>query len=139
VIDRFAIQMGRIGYPTHRRTHIYVLELSAKSLKQSPPGLRRRRAAWSPTATIAFAVNRSKPTRRHYNKDIWTVAADNADKGAHPTQVTTNPREDSSPAMVSRRQWIAYSTQLDPSSFIRHQADRRGTRSVASEDPYAPS
>ncbi len=49
--------------------------------------------------------------------DIWLVAADNKDKGARLTQVTTNPGEDREPAWSPDGKWIAWSSQLDPKLF----------------------
>ena len=46
------------------------------------------------------------------------VAADNTDKGAHLTQVTTNPGSDDSPAWSPDGKWIAYVTQLDPKLLV---------------------
>ena len=46
------------------------------------------------------------------------MAADNTDKGAHPTQVTTSPGREDSPAWSPDGMWIAYVTQPDPKLFI---------------------
>jgi dipeptidyl aminopeptidase/acylaminoacyl peptidase len=120
VIDRLQFKLDEIGYLDHRRTHVYVFDLSAKSLRQVTSGdYDDEEPTWSPDGKlIAFSSNHSKPDPdATYNKDIWTVAADNTDKGAHPTQVTNNPGEDSSPAWSPDGKWIAYSTQLDPKLF----------------------
>lgn len=120
VIDRLQFKLDEIGYLDHRRTHVYVFDLAAKSLKQVSSGdYDDEEPVWSPDGKlIAFSSNRSKPDPdATYDKDIWTVAADNTDKGSHPTQVTTNPGEDSSPAWSPDGKWIAYSTQLEPKLF----------------------
>jgi dipeptidyl aminopeptidase/acylaminoacyl peptidase len=120
VIDRLQFKWDEIGYLDHRRTHIYVFDLAAKSLKQITSGdYDDEEAVWSPDGKlIAFSSNRSKPDPdATYNKDIWTVAADNTDKGAHLTQITTNPGDDSSPAWSPDGKWITYSTQLEPKLF----------------------
>jgi len=120
VIDRLQFKSDEIGYLDRRRTHIYVFDLAAKSVKQVTSGdYDDEEPTWSPDGKlIAFSSNRSKPDPdATYNKDIWTVAADNADKGTHPTQVTSNPGEDSSPAWSPDGKWIAYSTQLEPKLF----------------------
>jgi dienelactone hydrolase len=44
------------------------------------------------------------------------VAADNTDKGAHPTQVTTSPGSEDSPAWSPDGMWIAYEASQIPSS-----------------------
>src|SRR5205085_868849 len=76
--------------------------------------------AWSPDGKqIAFSSNRSTPDPdRTPDSNIWVVTADNTDKGAHLTQVTTNPGEDESPAWSPDGKWIAYITQLDPKLYI---------------------
>ena len=120
VIDRLQFKVDEVGYLDRRRTHLYVFELASKSLKQMTSGdYDDEEPAWSPDGKLlAFTSNRSTPDPdATYNKDIWTVAADNADKGAHPTQVTINPGDDSSPAWSPDGRWIAYSTQLDPKLF----------------------
>jgi len=74
---------------------------------------------WSPDGKfLAFASNRSKPDPdATYASNIWVVAADNTDKDAKPTQVTTGQGGDHEPAWSADGKWIAYSTQLDPKLF----------------------
>jgi dipeptidyl aminopeptidase/acylaminoacyl peptidase len=73
---------------------------------------------WSPDGKqLAFTSNRTSDPDRNYNTDIWTVSADNADKGAHLTQITTNPGEDHSPAWSPDGKWIAYVTRTEPQLF----------------------
>jgi dipeptidyl aminopeptidase/acylaminoacyl peptidase len=120
VIDRLQFKVDEIGYLDRRRTHIYLFTVAGKSLTQITSGdYDDDDPAWSPDGKlIAFTSNRSEPDPdATYNKDIWTVAADNSDKGAHPTQITTNPGDDSSPAWSPDGKWITYSTQLDPKLF----------------------
>ena len=110
VIDRLQFKVDEVGYLDRRRTHIYIFALAEKSLRQITSGdYDDAGPSWSPDGKlIAFTSNRSKPDPdATYNKDIWTVAASNLDKGAHPTQVTTNPGDDSSPAWSPDGQWIA--------------------------------
>ena len=52
-----------------------------------------------------------------YDINIWTVAADNTDKGAQLTQVTKNPGEDVEPSWSPDGKWITYTTRLDPKEF----------------------
>jgi len=120
VIDRLQFKTDEVGYLDRRRAHLYVLDLSTKQLTQITSGdYDDAQPAWSPDGRlIAFASNRSKPDPdRTYNTDVWVVAANNSDKGAHLTQVTTNPGDDSEPAWSPDGKLIAYTTQLDPHLF----------------------
>jgi dipeptidyl aminopeptidase/acylaminoacyl peptidase len=118
VVDRLQFKQDTIGYLDRRRTHLYVFDLAAKfSIQVTSGDFDDDEPAWSPDGTrIAFTSNRSLPDPdRTYNTDIWIVAADNKDKGAHLTLVTSNPGEDHQAAWSPDGKWIAYSTQLDPS------------------------
>jgi dipeptidyl aminopeptidase/acylaminoacyl peptidase len=120
VIDRLQFKVDEVGYLDRRRTHLYILDLASKNLTQITSGdYDDAHAAWSPDSRlIAFASNRSKPDPdRSYNADIWVVAANNTDKGAQLTQVTTNPGEDDLPSWSPDGKLIAYTTQLDPHLF----------------------
>jgi dipeptidyl aminopeptidase/acylaminoacyl peptidase len=120
VVDRLQFKQDTIGYLDRRRTHLYVFDVAAKSLTQVSSGdFDDDEPAWSPDGKrIAFTSNRSLPDPdRTYNTDIWLVAADSKEKGAHPTQVTTNPGEDHQAAWSPDGKWIAYSSQLDPKLF----------------------
>jgi dipeptidyl aminopeptidase/acylaminoacyl peptidase len=120
VVDRLQFKRDTIGYLDRRRTHLYVFEIAGKALTQVTSGdFDDDEPEWSPDGTrIAFTSNRSQPDPDGtYNEDIWMVAADNKDKGAHPTQVTSNPGEDHQAAWSPDGKWIAYSSQLDPKLF----------------------
>ena len=87
--------------------------------------------AWSPDGKLlAFTSNRSKPDPDlTYNSDIWVVAADNTDKGAHLTQVTTNPGCRHLPRLVPRRQVDHLRHPARSQALrLRHQAHRRLSR-----------
>lgn len=120
VIDRLQFKVDEVGFLDRRRTHLYVFDLAAKTTTQVTSGdFDDAEPAWSPDGKqLAFSSNRSTPDPdRTYNSDIWVVAADNSDKGAHLTQVTTNPGSDQSPAWSPDGKWIAYVTQLEPRLF----------------------
>ena len=120
VIDRLQFKMDEIGYLDRRRTHVYVFDLAARSLTQITSGdFDDSEPAWSPDSKLlAFSSNRSKPDPdASYDTNIWVVAADNADKGAHLTQVTTNPGPDTTSAWSPDGKWITYVTQLEPHLF----------------------
>jgi len=120
VIDRLQFKTDEVGYLDRRRAHLYVLDLATKNLTQITSGdYDDAHPAWSPDSRlIAFASNRSKPDPdRTYNTDIWVVAANNTDKGAQLTQVTTNPGDDDVPSWSPDGKLITYITQLDPRLF----------------------
>src|ERR1700693_1875954 len=128
VIDRRQFKQDEIGYLDRRRTHLYVFDLAKRNLTQITSGdYDDEELAWSPDGKqLAFSSNRSTPDPdATYNTDIWVVSADNTDKGAHVTQVTTSPGEDRSPAWSPDGKSIAYSARLDPSVF------EYGTRHLA--------
>ena len=120
VIDRLLFKADTVGYLDRRRTHLYVFDLAAKSLTHVTSGdYDDSDPAWSPDGkSLAFTSNRSKPDPdATYNTDIWVVAADNTDKGAHPLQITTSPGEDDHPAWSPDGKWITYSTSLEAPLF----------------------
>ncbi|HEV2194319.1 MAG TPA: S9 family peptidase [Candidatus Acidoferrum sp.] len=120
VMDRLQFKMDEVGYLDRRRTHLYVFDLAAKRLTQVTSGdFDDSELAWSPDGKlIAFSSNRSQPDAdATYDINIWVVAADNSDKGAHPIQVTTNPGADTTPNWSPDGKWIAYVTQLEPRLF----------------------
>jgi dipeptidyl aminopeptidase/acylaminoacyl peptidase len=120
IIDRLQFKLDEVGYLDRRRTHLYVFDLAAKSLVQITSGdYDDTEPAWSPDGKLlAFTSKRSKPDPDvAYNSDIWVVAADSPDKGAHLTQVTNNPGADNSPSWSPDGKWLTYVTQLDPKLF----------------------
>src|SRR5579862_7826889 len=119
VIDRLQFKADEVGYLDHRRTHLYVFDVASKKSTQVTGGdYDDEGPAWSPDGMkLAFSSNRSAEPDRNYNSDVWVVAADNSDKGAHLTQITTNPGEDHSPAWSPDGMWIAYVTQTEPKLF----------------------
>jgi dipeptidyl aminopeptidase/acylaminoacyl peptidase len=116
VIDRLQFKVDEVGYLDRRRTHLYLFDLATKSLTQITSGdYDDADPAWSPDGKqLAFTSNRSSDPDRNYNTDIWTVSADNADKGAHLNQITTNPGDDHAPVWSPDGKWIAYVTQTEP-------------------------
>jgi len=113
VVDRYQFKEDEIGYLERLRTHLYVFDIVAKTLTQVTSGdFDDEHPAWSPDGMfLAFSSKRTGPDPdRNYDSNIFVVAADNTDKGAHPTQVTTSPGHDDSPAWSPDGMWIAYVT-----------------------------
>src|SRR5579864_2352666 len=120
VIDRLQFKVDEVGYLDRRRTHLYVFDLAARTLTQVTSGdFDDAEPAWSPDGkSIAFSSNRSQPDPdASYDINIWVVSADNQDKGAHLTQVTTNLGPDTAPSWSPDGKWITYVTQLEPKLF----------------------
>ena len=120
VIDRLQFKQDIVGYLDHRRDHLYIFDVASKKITQITSGdFDDNEPAWSPDGkSLAFSSNRSTDPDRNYNSDIWVVAADNTDKGAHLTQVTTNPGSDRAPSWSPDGKWIAYVTQTDVKDMI---------------------
>jgi dipeptidyl aminopeptidase/acylaminoacyl peptidase len=121
VIDRLYFKEDTIGYLDRRRTHLYVFDNAARSMRQVSSGdYDDTEASWSPDGKLlAFTSNRSQPDPdATYAHNIWVVPADNSDSGANPTQVTTGLGGDRQPAWSPDGKWIAFSTQLDPKLMV---------------------
>ena len=121
VVDRYQFKEDEIGYLERLRTHLYVFDVTSKALTQVTSGdFDDEHPAWSPDGKfVAFSSKRTAPDPdRNYDSNIFVVAADNTEKGAHLTQITTSPGLDDSPAWSPDGKWIAYVTQPDPKLSI---------------------
>src|SRR6266436_2434252 len=85
IVDRLQFKRDTVGYLDRRRTHLYVFDVSSKSLTQITSG----------------------------NNDIWVVAANNTDKGANVTRITTNLGAEHWPAWSPDGKWLAFVSQVD--------------------------
>ncbi len=121
VIDRLLFKSDTVGYLDNRRTHLYAFEVASKSLKQLTSGdFDDTEPCWSPDSKrIAFSSNRTKPDPDEtYDDEIWTVAADNTDKGSSGvTQVTDKPGEHHTPTWSPDGKWLVYTVRQDPNLF----------------------
>jgi dipeptidyl aminopeptidase/acylaminoacyl peptidase len=119
VIDRLQFKRDTVGYLDRRRTHLHVFNVAAKTTTQITSGdFDDSEPAWSPDGKqLAFASNRTADPDSNYEVKIWTVAADNTDKGAHIIAVTTGPTQDSGPTWSPDGKWIAFVTEVDPKLF----------------------
>jgi dipeptidyl aminopeptidase/acylaminoacyl peptidase len=116
VIDRLQFKSDTVGYLDRRRTHLYIFNAQKKTVTQITSGdFDDSEPAWSPDGkSLAFTSNRSTPDPdRNFNTDIWVVDAENSDKGAHLTQITTNPGADRSPSWSPDGKWITFISQTD--------------------------
>src|SRR6266481_146803 len=116
IVDRLQFKRDTVGYLDRRRTHLYVFDVSSKSLTQITSGdYDDSEPTWSPDGkSLAFTSNRSTPDPdRNFNNDIWVVAANNTDKGANVTRITTNLGSDHSPAWSPDGKWLAFVSQVD--------------------------
>ena len=116
VIDRLQFKSDTIGYLDRRRTHLYIFNVEKKTVTQITSGdFDDSEPAWSPDGkSLAFTSNRSTPDPdRNFNTDIWVVDAENRDKGAHLTQITTNPGADRFPSWSPDGKWITFTSQTD--------------------------
>ncbi|MGA9800489.1 MAG: S9 family peptidase [Terriglobales bacterium] len=121
VVDRYQFKEDEIGYLERLRTHLYVFDFPSKTLTQITSGdFDDDHPVWSPDGKLlAFSSKRTTPDPdRNYDSNIFVVTADNTDKGAHLTQITTNPGADDSPAWSPDGKWIAYVTTLDPKLLV---------------------
>ncbi len=117
VINRLQFKRDNAGYLDRYRRHLYVytLESGAEPTQITSGDFDDSQAVWSPDGkSIAFVSNRSKNPDGNPNTDIWIVSADNTDKGATLLHVTTNPREDSSPAWSPDGKWLVYTSITEP-------------------------
>jgi len=115
VIDRQQFKVDTVGYLDRRRSHLYVFDTATKATTQVTSGdYDDSEPAWSADGRfLAFTSNRTADPDTNYNTDIWTVAADNPDKGASLVHVTTNDGSDRSPAWSPDGKWIACVSQTD--------------------------
>jgi dipeptidyl aminopeptidase/acylaminoacyl peptidase len=127
VVTRQQFKVDYVGYLDNRRTHLYVLDLATKEIKQITSGdFDDSEPAWSPDGTrVAFVSNRTDNPDENYNTDIWVVAADNDNLGAKPLQITTNPGPDATPS------WNPDGTVIAHTSNTETDASLYGTNHLA--------
>jgi dipeptidyl aminopeptidase/acylaminoacyl peptidase len=112
VIDRIYFKKDYTGYLDRRRNHIYVFTPGDSVATQITSGdYDDSKPKWSPDGkTIVFVSNRSSNPDLNFDSNIWTVSADNKDKGAKLKQITTKPNADDSPDWSDDGKYICYTT-----------------------------
>jgi dipeptidyl aminopeptidase/acylaminoacyl peptidase len=116
VIDRLEFKRDGTGYLTgERRTHLYVLHLATREIRQLTAGRwDESLGVWSPDGTrIAFVSNRTEDPDTNRDSDIWIVASELAEPTDAPARLTVNPGADTSPAWSPDGRWIAHLTTTD--------------------------
>ncbi len=115
VIDRLQFKRDYAGYLDRYRNHLYVYTPGDSAATQITSGdYDDSSPVWSPNGkSVAFVSNRTEEPDGNTNSDIWIVSADNTDKGANLTQVTTNPGPDRSPAWSPDGKHIAHISTVD--------------------------
>jgi dipeptidyl aminopeptidase/acylaminoacyl peptidase len=109
VIDRLQFKRDRVGYLDHRRTHLFVFDVAARTSRQVTSGdYDDDDPEWSPDGRlIAFVSNRDGVDGSD-NDDLWLVASDDRTKGGTVRRLTSNPGGDHAPAWSPDGRWIAY-------------------------------
>jgi len=120
VITRQQFRIDYQDYLDERYTHIYTFDLESGDLTQITSGQSDDfHPAWSPDGSeVAFVSNRTDNPDANYDTNIWVVAADNTDRGAHPRQITTNPGPDKQPVWSPDGRWIAHISAIDTAALL---------------------
>ncbi len=126
VVTRRQFKRDYVGYLESRRSHLYVLDVATRELKQLTsgdfddfcqpylPGCEHTRPVWSPDgARIAFVSNRSEDPDANYNTDIWVVEVDA--EAPEPLRITTNPGPDAAPSWSADGKRIAHTSNTETS------------------------
>ena len=112
VVTRQQFKVDYVGYLDSRRTHLYVFDLATQKTMQITSGdFDDSEPAWSADGSrIAFVSNRTDDPDDNYNTDIWVVKADNDDRGANLTRITTNSGPDAAPSWNADGKLIAHTS-----------------------------
>lgn len=78
IIDRAVYKLDGAGFNHDRRSHVFVLDVESRDVRQITDGNFNDRApAWSPDGKhIAFAANRQSDWDTHRGLDVWVVPSE---------------------------------------------------------------
>src|SRR5262249_21133662 len=121
VITRRQFKYDGVGYLKELYTHIYIFDVSTKSLKQitsgpyddsNPPwSYNSTTPRWSPDGKwIVFSSNRTPDPDSNRNSDIFVVSTD----GGEARKLTSNPGLHEAPQWSPDGKYIAYLTMRHP-------------------------
>ncbi len=121
VLDRYEFKRDYEGYLNHRRDHVWIVDVAARTAAQLTTGdYDDAQAHWSPDGKrIAFSSKRAgaDPDRLN-NSDIYVV---DAVAGAVPVQLTTFAGADENPAWSPDGTQIAYLQGSEPKFYAYSQ------------------
>ncbi|HEY2895660.1 MAG TPA: S9 family peptidase [Gemmatimonadaceae bacterium] len=135
VLDRFQFKQDIEGYLDAHRVHLWLFDVSSKSLVQLTHGDHDdMMPEWSPDGTsILFSSKQQKDPDRTDNWDLYVIAPA---PGAMPHQLTQNDLDDSDPQWESRAVWSPDSKEIaflqgGPDSLIYYSMQRLAVVSAA--------